>query len=92
MILTLHRNIKSNLQNAPKSNVNKLLESLECVHCHRLSIFLKVTKPILLLSSFGEFTNVQYNDKGLSSVSPVYILSMSYTYNVLMIKGQQIDF
>ena len=82
MILTLHRNIKSNLQNAPKSNVNKLLESLECVHCHRLSIFLKVTKPILLLSSFGEFTNVQYNDKGLSSVTPVYKLSMDSGHNV----------
>ena len=37
----------------------------------------KVTKPILLLSSFGEFTNVLYNDKGLSSVMPVYKLSMA---------------
>ena len=43
----------------------------------KLSRFLKVTKPILLLSSFGEFTNVLYNDKGLSSVMPVYKLSMT---------------
>ena len=50
-------------------------EFRECT-LSRLSRFLKVTKPILLLSSFGEFTNVLYNDKGLSSVTPVYKLSM----------------
>ena len=51
-------------------------ESRKCT-LSKLSRFLKVTKPILLLSSFGEFTNVLYNDKGLSSVMPVYKLSMT---------------
>ena len=50
-------------------------ESRKCT-LSKLSRFLKVTKPILLLSSFGEFTNVLYNDKGLSSVMPVYKFSL----------------
>ena len=37
----------------------------------------KVTKPILLLSSFGGYISVLYKDKGLSSVLPVYKLSMN---------------
>ena len=40
----------------------------------------KVTKPILLLSSFGGYISVLYKDKGISSVLPVYKLSMIGIY------------
>ena len=44
----------------------------------------KVTKPILLLSSFGGYISVLYKDKGISSVLPVYKLSMNVRLHCIL--------
>ena len=49
----------------------------------------KVTKPILLLSSFGGYISVLYKDKGTSSVLPVYKLSMGINFSVTGRRGKK---
>ena len=71
------RNMKSNLPIFTQVKCKQIWSRVaESVHYRILYENVKVTKPILLLSSFGGYISVLYKDKGLSSVLPVYKLSM----------------